>query len=38
MKYVTWLDGDDFSNFDYAAYKSSDVAKIAKWATENYIK
>jgi hypothetical protein len=35
-KYVTWLDGDDFSNFDYAAYKSSDAAKIAKWATENY--
>jgi hypothetical protein len=36
-KYVTWLDGDDFSNFDYAAYKSSDVAKIAKWAQENYL-
>lgn len=36
-KYVAWLDGDDFSNFDYAAYKSSDAAKIAKWATENYV-
>jgi hypothetical protein len=36
-KYVAWLDGDDYSNFDYAAYKSSDAAKIAKWATENYL-
>jgi hypothetical protein len=36
-KYVAWLDGDDFSNFDYVAYKSSDAAKIAKWAQENYI-
>jgi hypothetical protein len=36
-KYVVWADGDDFSDFDYAAYKSSDVAKIAKWAQENYI-
>ena len=36
-KYVAWLDGDDFSNFDYAAYKTSDLPKIAKWATENYL-
>jgi hypothetical protein len=36
-KYVAWLDGDDFSNFDYAAFKSSDATKIAKWATENYL-
>lgn len=36
-KYVTWLDGDDFSNFDYAAYKTSDLPKIAKWAQENYV-
>ena len=36
-KYVAWLDGDDYSNFDYAAYKSSDAAKIAKWAQENYL-
>ena len=36
-KYVAWLDGDDYSNFDYAAYKSSDAAKIAKWATDNYL-
>jgi len=35
--YVTWLDGDDFSNFDYCAYKSSDLPKIAKWAQENYV-
>ena len=37
-KYVTWVDGDEFSNFDYAAYKSSDAAKIAKWAQDNYMK
>ena len=36
-KYVTWVDGDDFSDFDYAAYKTSDLPKIAKWATENYV-
>jgi len=35
--YVTWLDGDEFSNFDYCAYKTSDLPKIAKWAQENYV-
>jgi hypothetical protein len=36
-KYVAWLDGDDFSNFDYCAYKASDLPKIAKWAQDNYV-
>jgi hypothetical protein len=36
-KYITWQDGDDFSSFDYAAYKTSDLPKIAKWAEENYL-
>ena len=34
--YVTWLDGDDYSDFDFCAYKTSDLPKIAKWAQENY--
>ena len=36
-KYATWMDGDDFTSFSYVAFKKSDLTKIAKWASENYV-
>lgn len=35
-KYACWLDGDEFANFDFAAYKKSDLPKIAAWVKDNW--